>query len=229
MSIIPSTQPGVHPAPRFTISIPPGGDRAAGMFVTDPSAVEALIASRQASGADRWDEVWDGVYVMNPLPNNEHQDLVTELVFNFRLLFGRGAVFPGVNLSDREIDWQRNYRGPDVVVQLPGGRGRNLGTHWIDGADFLVEILSPGDRSREKLDFYAAIGAREVMIVDRSPWVIELYRLGGDEMKLVGASSLSQQDVLRSSVLPLSFRLVASQERPQIEVLHHDGQQRWLA
>ena len=37
------------------------------------------LRERQKRGIDKYDEVWDGVYVMPPLANNPHQDLVLDL------------------------------------------------------------------------------------------------------------------------------------------------------
>ena len=37
------------------------------LMVLDPTAEKRLKAERQASGLDRYDEVWEGVYVMVPL------------------------------------------------------------------------------------------------------------------------------------------------------------------
>ena len=65
-------------------------------------------------------------------------------------------------------------------------------------------------------------------LVDRKPWQLELYRLEGGELKLVGRSSLTDPALLKSQVVPTSFRLVPGKARPQIEVTHDDGVQRWL-
>src|SRR5208282_4404695 len=48
-------------------------------LIADPLVEERLIAERRARGADRKDEVWDGVYVIMPDPNVEHQRLVMRL------------------------------------------------------------------------------------------------------------------------------------------------------
>ena len=45
------------------------------IMVLDPYVEERLIADRESSQANRYDEVWEGVYVMTPLPNNDHQEL----------------------------------------------------------------------------------------------------------------------------------------------------------
>jgi hypothetical protein len=49
------------------------------VLVTDRNVEERLKAERELSGADRYDEVWDGVYVMPPMPNDEHQQLVMRM------------------------------------------------------------------------------------------------------------------------------------------------------
>ncbi len=200
------------------------------MIVLDPFEVRELIGRREVSGADRFDEVWDGVYVVSPLPNDEHQDLVGNFQFAFMAtvtLTGLGLVRPGVNVSDRDERWEHNYREPDVAVFLAGTSARNRGTHWVGGPDFAVEIVSRYDRSREKLAFYAGVGVRELLLVDRLPWALELYRLAGGALVLVGTSTVDGPAILASEVLPLTFRLVAGEPRPRVEVAHADGVQRW--
>ncbi len=202
------------------------------MIVLDPFEQGELIEKRIDSGADRFDEVWDGVYIVSPLPNDEHQDVVGLLTYAFICAIqgpGLGLVRPGVNVSDLEEQWEHNYRGPDVVVFLKGTKSRNLGTHWMGGPDFAVEVVSRNDRSREKFEFYAKVGTRELLLVDRYPWGLELYRLVDGVLVLVGTSTLDRPEFLSSQVLPLRFRLVAGDERPSIEITHADGVQRWSA
>ncbi len=202
------------------------------MIVLDPFEQTHLIQQREQTGSDRFDEVWEGVYVVSPLPNDEHQDIVGGLYYAFKAtigLTGLGLVRPGVNVSDRVEQWEHNYRGPDVAIFLNGTTARNHGTHWVGGPDFVVEVVSQYDQSRQKLDFYARIGVRELLLVDRYPWSLELYRLVAGVLALVGKSDLSNPAALSSEVLPLSFRLVAGEDRPRIEVKHADGVQSWSA
>jgi Uma2 family endonuclease len=142
---------------------------------------------------------------------------------------GLGLVRPGVNVSDQEEDWQQNFRCPDVVVYLSGTTAQNRDTYWLGGPDFLVEVISEYDKSRDKLDFYAKVGSREALFIDRSPWALELYRLVDGQLVLIGKSTPDDPIVLRSELLPLSFRLVAGDPRPRIEIIHSDGVQRWSA
>ena len=186
--------------------------------------------SRVRAGADHHDEVWNGEYFMPPLPNNEHQGLVTQLVTILQIVIGwsgLGQVFPGVNVTDRDKGWKKNFRAPDVVVFLKSTRALSRLTNWLGGPDFLIEIMSPGDRSRRKLAFYGKVGVREVLLVDRHPWKLELYRLQGNKLILVGQSTVAKAGSLTSEVVPLSFRLLAGDDRPLIEVVHNDGVQTW--
>lgn len=200
------------------------------ILIRERSIEERIRAERKAKGLDRWDEVWEGVYVMPPLPDDEHQEIQANLVAILQIAVGwsgLGDVRGGVNVSDRDQDWRDNFRCPDVVVFLKGTRAQNRGTYWLGGPDFAVEIVSPDDASRDKLDFYASVGVRELLIVDRAPWKLELYRLQGNVLVAAGSSSLPKGDTLRSEVVPLSFQLTPGGARPSIEVTHHDAVQRW--
>ena len=198
------------------------------MMVLDTLLSEHLSAEREASGADRYDEVWDGVYVMAPLADDQHQNLQGQLVTIFTLTIawpGLGEVRGGVNVSDRETKWRTNFRIPDVAIFLKGTSARNSGTHWVGGPDFAVEIASSGDLIDKKLGFYSAVGVRELLVIERDPWALQLYRKNDDELRLVSSAS---PEPISSEVIPLGFRLDTSASHPRIEVTHHDGKQRWL-
>ena len=122
---------------------------------------------------------------------------------------------------------KHNYRSPDVVVFLNDTKAENCDTHWFGGPDFAVEIVSPGDRSREKFEFYANVGVRELLLIDREPWRLELFRLQEGKLVEVGRSTVKEPRQLASEVAPLDLRLVPGEQRPQIEVVHHDGEQAW--
>jgi Uma2 family endonuclease len=201
------------------------------MLVLDRDFEKQIRAERAERGIDKYDEVWDGVYVMSPLADDEHQELVCELVTLLHTVVARaglGKVRPGVNVSDRETEWTSDFRVPDVAVFVSGTAAINRGTHWQGGPDFAVEITSERDRSREKLAFYAKVGVRELLLVDRDPWALEMYRLQKGQLILIGRSTPEQSNALLSEVVPLSFRLIAAEQRPRIEVKHQDGLADWL-
>jgi len=200
------------------------------LLIRDSSISRKMIAKRKALGLDRYDEVWNGVYVMPPMPNNEHQQLVSRVNSIMQDVVGwtgLGDVLPGVNVSDRIKGWKKNYRIPDVAVFLKGGIAVNHGTHWVGGPDWLTEILSPDEEPDEKLEFYEKVRAREVLAIYREPWRIELYQLQADKLVLAGKSDLDEPNELKSAVLPLSFQVVAGVARPLVLVRHVDGPRQW--
>ena len=201
--------------------------------ILDSLLEEQLIAERRRTGADRYDEVWDGEYVMSPLANNEHQLLASRLSAIFHEVLGnRDDVWSlaGANVSDQEIDWTKSFRCPDVVVVLPGSRAQNRGTHWFGGPDLVVEIVSEGDASYEKFQFYGAISVREALIVDRDPWSLEIHNLDDNgAMALAGHCDLQQGGFVTSKVLDAELRLVPQRARPAIEVFHPASGRRWQA
>jgi Uma2 family endonuclease len=202
------------------------------VVIQDQDTAKSFVAERKRLGLDRWDEVWDGVLVVPPLPNNEHQQLVMRLSSPFLGLvdWDRGdQALPGANVSDRVKGWDKNYRCPDVVVCLAGGQAKDCGTHWCGGPDFLIEIVSPGEDPQLKFDFYAKVKTREVLIVGRDPWALELYQLRRGKLRLAGRSDRANPGVLASGVLPLTFQLKNAKPRPTILIAHAGTGQTWTA
>ena len=200
------------------------------VMVLDPYVEQQILAERTGSDGDQYDEVWEGVYIVTPLPNNDHQALVYELTYLLGEVIGRpglGQVFPGVNLSDRDEGWEKNYREPDVAVFLNDSKAINCGTHWRGAADFLVEIISLGERTREKIPFYQSIGVVELLVIDRDPWTLELYRQQNGQLSKVGQSSPAAADVLASQTVGLTFQLLPGETRPQIRAIHSATGRRW--
>jgi len=202
-------------------------------MITDRHLEARLIAERQTLGHDRYDEVWEGVYVMSPLANNEHQQFAFRLAMVLQEAMGFDSdanVYAGVNVSDRRDDWTSNYRVPDVAVVLPGGGAEDRGEFLLGGPDFVAEIVSPGDQTSEKIPFYAEAGVRELLVVHRQPWALELYSLVDQELSLAGRGTLDDGKSLKSSTLPLSFRLVSRKGygRPRMEVASTTGSKFWL-
>ncbi|MCA9265706.1 MAG: Uma2 family endonuclease [Planctomycetales bacterium] len=200
-------------------------------IIRDPILEERILAERAERGGDRYDEVWDGVYIMPPMPNDEHQMLVGRFTRILDEIVGDAAlghVRPGVNVSDRVNGWQQNYRVPDVAVFLNDTRAVNYAAFWHGGPDLAIEILSPGDQARDKLEFYAQVKTREVLVVDRAPWQIELYRLKGGRMDLIGTSTLSHPLPIHCNTVPAEIQLVSAEERPRILINHLHEDRSWL-
>jgi Uma2 family endonuclease len=202
------------------------------VMILDPFLEQRIRAERHNTETSQYDEVWEGVLVVAPLPNIDHQTLVLDLGSIFKLIVNVKAgdrVLPGTNVSDRDTDWLSNYREPDVAVYLASNPAKNKVTHWVGGPDLAVEIVSPGENPHDKLDFYASVNTRELLIVDRDPWNLELHQLQGGKLVLVGKSDGVNSAVLTSGVLPLTFQLQAGTPRPTILLTHTATKQTWTA
>ena len=142
------------------------------VMIFDPELEREIRTARDSCDAGRRDEVWEGVLVVPPVANNEHQRLVMKftLAFSYAVDFVAGdSVLPGCNVSDRDADWITNYREPDVAVYLATNPAKDSNTHWVGGPDVAVEVVSRGEDPRLKLDFYAKVNTRELLIVERNP------------------------------------------------------------
>ena len=201
-------------------------------LILPKATLNALIRKRRRNGHDRFDEVWNGVYVMSPIANNNHQWIASKLTIILYQALGAIAeqrIFAGTNISDQPEDWTKNYRVPDVAVFLPGNPAEDRDTHWFGGPDFAVEIISKGDRSRLKFDFYAKVGVRELLLVNRYPWRLDLYRNDGVELRPAGSLVPGDSGRILSQVLPVSFRLIEPVEKPKIEVTQTVDGRVWMS
>jgi Uma2 family endonuclease len=140
---------------------------------TRPAELDALIASRRARGLDLFDEVWNGDYHMNPAPHPRHGNIDFQLAGLLAPL-ARSARLTGsgpFNLGTTD-----NYRVPDMgfVVSVPA----NV---FVPTAALVIEIVSPGDESFDKLPHYAEFGVEEVVIIDPDTRSVRIFR-GTDEV-----------------------------------------------
>ena len=149
------------------------------VMVLDPYVEEQMLAERAGSDGDQYDEVWEGVYIVTPLPNDEHQEIVSATGFDSSGSHRLARAWQGSSRRESQRPGRR------LEAELPRARrgrvsprheGRQLRHALAGAADFLVEIISPGERTREKIPFYSSLGVVELLIVDRDPWTLELYR-----------------------------------------------------
>jgi len=201
------------------------------MVLNKELADEILEGRNGFDRPNRREEVWDEVTYIMPEANVEHDDIAGFFYRVFWAVFGideRNRIQFRVNLSDRTVGWKSNYRVPDTMVFLAGNPAKLCGTHYCGGPDLALEVLSPDDKSREKLDFYALIGTREVIILDRDPWQLELYQLDQGEMKLAGTIEPGDGKKLSSRVGPIEYQLISSQPRPKVKIVHTKTGQEWV-
>lgn len=172
-------------------------DGVAVLHMTSDS-LQSLVLHRRRTGTGRLDECWEGVWHLTD-PGRTHQRLAGQIYRVHAEVVedaGRGSAWISINVTDREVRWLENHRCPDGAVILPGNQGRwigerNAAAFW-GGPDLVLEILSPGDDSYEKLPFYAERGVREVLIVDPETRRPELWRLEGRVLRVVTGAQVSE-------------------------------------
>ena len=168
----------------------------------DPAALEA----RRRIGLDRWDEMWEGVLHMAPAPYSEHQRILEDLIVFLKPLLARsdrGVLRAGINVFN-EASAEPDYRIPDLTF-VARGREALIAKDGIRGGgpDAVIEIRSPEDETYEKLAFFAALGVREVIVIERDSKRTEMFRLrdGGYAREVADATGvLSQVMNVRLSV-----------------------------
>ncbi|MBI5851470.1 MAG: Uma2 family endonuclease [Planctomycetes bacterium] len=146
---------------------------------------EHILEWRRQTDAGRRDEVWEGVLHMAPDPTIPHQELGGELLHWLKLHWARGQsrrVLTEVDVSRPGIpNWTKDFRCPDLVVLTGDDRAIDRVTHFEGGPSVVIEIRSPSDESYDKLPFYAAIGCKEIWIVDRDSRASEIYAVDDGE------------------------------------------------
>ncbi len=151
----------------------------------------SLLDERRMTGADRSDEMWDGVLHMNPPPTLGHQDFEYELEYWLRTHWkaaSGGKVFHNTGVA-RPGRWPKDYRSPDLVLISPDRWEKLRQTHVEGGPHVVIEIRSPGDETYEKFDFYASIDTAEIRVIQRDTKIPEVHVLAeaGYEIRLADA------------------------------------------
>jgi Uma2 family endonuclease len=155
-------------------------------LILDPptAGLDELLERRRRSGLDRLDEVWDGVYHMVPAPSDAHADIAQQLAVLLDGPARAAGLFPTMhefNLGASEHD----FRVPDGGLH----RARRWGT-WEHTSPLVVEIVSPGDQTWEKLPFYAKHNVDELLIVDPQERSVSWLALQEGEYRAVNRSAV---------------------------------------
>jgi len=147
--------------------------------------MKAAIEERKNSEASQWDEMWDGVLHMAPMPNRMHQRFTRDLQMYLQVRWAKprkAEVHQEVNLTtaEDERDWTKNYRIPDLVLLTPDRFAIDKNEYMAGAPLVVIEVRLPGDETDDKLDFYAGLGVPEVWTFDRDSKAIELFLRGSD-------------------------------------------------
>jgi len=148
---------------------------------------QAMLAERRRLDQDRLDEVWQGEYHMNPWPDQRHALLETEFLIAIAGPAAAAGLHPSGGFNVGEPD---DCRAPDGGLHRERGRAVYCPT-----AALVLEVVSPGDESWLKFDFYAAHGVDEVVIVDGEADTVHWFALRDGVHERVDRSDLLDLDV----------------------------------
>ena len=147
-----------------------------------PAELEALLERRRRWGADRHDEVWNGVLHMNPAAHGRHARIQQQVMGLLSPLARAGGLTP---LGETNLGGADDFRIPDGMLQRPGPDRLYSPT-----AALVLEVVSPGDETWDKLAFYASHGVEELLIVDPQEQVVRWLGLTADQYEPIARSGL---------------------------------------
>ena len=154
-------------------------------------------------------EFTDGILEFLPMPTELHQFILLFLFDALRKFVERrklGTVLPSP-LRVR-LDPAR-FREPDVVFMFKENIARRHNKYW-DGADLVMEIVSPDDPKRDRIQKrqeYAGAGIREYWIIDPQRREITVLALSGNEYETHGVFKPGQR---AASAMLKGFRVGVS-------------------
>lgn len=148
-------------------------------------------------------ELIAGVLYMTPPPGLPHSNTVSRIssllhdYLKERADKGR-LYFPRTGIWTKPSTWLE----PDLFYLSAETRAR-LDPNYLNTADLVIEVISPSsaiyDRNT-KADTYAALGVKELWLVDECSETIEVRVLQGD--RYASRDTLTSEDRLTSTVLP---------------------------
>jgi len=151
-------------------------------------------------------ELIAGVLYMTPPPTQKHNNTASRLlrlVADYLTASGdQGTLyFPRAGIVKGPNSWIE----PDMFYVAADTSAYSDPTYpqYHSTADLVIEVISPSsaiyDRNT-KADTYAALGVKELWLVDEASGIIELRIREGDQF--AASVVLEQDDYLKSSVLP---------------------------
>lgn len=160
---------------------------------------EAMLAERRRLGLDVRDEMWNRVLHIVPPPGGLHQQVGSDLYLVLAPLAKNCGLRPYYETG--LFRTKEDYRVPDQLYCRPEQQSKR----GAEGAELVVEIRSKGDETDDKIDFYAALGVREMLIVHPQIRIVELLRAVGDQLLTVSSDT---DGAVRSDVLGAQFATV---------------------
>ncbi len=176
---------------------------------------QSMIDERRRSGADRWDEMWEGELHMSPPPSFAHNRMGRCLVTGLDAV----AAVHGLEVTYETGLWAadggpESYRIPDVSVVHPdriSQRGMETGTAPL----LAIEIRSSGDEAYLKIPFYGRVGVTELVIIDATTEVIRRYV--GNGLTMTEVSDPAGPSVRLETLPGVSISLITNQPGIRVE------------
>jgi len=159
-------------------------------LVLDPASagLTPLLERRRRRGLDHGDEVWEGVLHVNATGSHAHASVIQQLAE----LLGPAARAAGLEPTlEFNIGVEDNHRVPDGGLHRPPSASM-----WHPTAALVVEVVSPGDETWEKLGFYAAHAVDEVLIVDPQRQSVDWLALSDGHYHAIERSGLIDLGVI---------------------------------
>lgn len=147
-----------------------------------PAELETWLQQRRALGQDLFDEVWEGEHHVVPAPHGRHGRIDHQLA---RALGPRADAVGLYASGPLNLGGPDDYRVPDQAYLR-----RAEPALYNPTAALVVEIVSPGDETRRKEDFYFRAGVEELLIVDPEVQTVEWFTRGSDGFESTLTSSL---------------------------------------
>lgn len=142
-----------------------------------------LLEERRRLGIDGRDEMWNGVVHVVPPAGDAQQALQPELLYALYPLARRAGLLQRVETG--LFGHEHDFRVPDQLYCRPDQRS----DRGAEGAELVIEIRSPGDETYEKIEWYGALGVRELLIVHPKGRRVELLRSVGGRLLPVSAGA----------------------------------------
>ncbi len=148
-------------------------------------------------------ELIAGVLYMTPPPGYLHEDSVSRLI-HLLADYIKTSGETGKLYVPRAGIWRKpnSWLEPDLFYVSAETQAR-MKPNYRTTADLVIEVITPGsaiyDRNT-KADTYAALGVKELWLIDETSRLIEVRVLRGD--RFAPSVVLESDDQMRSEVLP---------------------------
>lgn len=134
---------------------------------------------------DGREEVVNGELIIMPPNRVTHADVVEQLIEAFLPRIDRKEIkILGSSVSLMIQREPLTCRAPDVLVYWRKNIVRDEYDVLCSAPDLLIEVLSPSENKRRKLDDYAKISVPEVWIVSPQAETIEIHTFGQGKLAL---------------------------------------------